>query len=96
MTDGTRTWWLHIGAILLATLGCYLLVWNGYFKADDFRLLGELRNLSFEDGVLSQRDHLLRLPLEATHWLRVKAFDVDPAPYYWTAIFQHALAGGVV
>lgn len=84
--------WLHALALGAAVVVCYFGLWNAYFTTDDFWMLGWVRHkASFAEAIWAQFGYSLRVLLDAMLYVRVRLFDLNPAPYYWISIAQHAI-----
>src|SRR3990172_9779130 len=81
---------LHAVALSAAILACYYGLWRASFTSDDFWMLGWVRQrATLGEAVWAQFGYSLRPLLDLNLWLRVRLFDLDPAPYYWISLLQH-------
>ncbi len=85
-----RSSWLHGLALATAVFIAYFGLWSAYFTSDDFWMLGWVRHRpDLGEGLFAQFGYSLRPLLDLNLWLRVRLFDLDPAPYYWISLLQH-------
>lgn len=92
-----RSSWLHGFALATAVFIAYFGLWRAYFTSDDFWMLGWVRHRpDLGDALFAQFGYSLRLLLDLNLWLRVRLFDLDPAPYYWISLFQHVVVTLIV
>ena len=88
---------VHALLITVSILVCYYGLWRAYFMSDDYWMLGWVRfQPSLVEAIQAQFGYGVRFLLDAVLWTRVRLFDLDAAPYYWSSLAQHVIAALVV
>lgn len=83
---------LHMLLLALSILVCFYGLWNAYFWADDYWMLGAVRHAhSFSEVIVAELGYGIRLVLDSILWLRTQLFGLAAAPYYWTSLCQHLI-----
>lgn len=87
----------HALLVSAAIVICYYGLWNAYFITDDYWMLGWVRHRStFAEAILAQSGYGVRFLLDALLWARVRLFDLNAPPYYWSSIAQHVIMALIV
>ncbi len=92
-----HNFFVHAFVIGAAILVGYYGLWRAYFFSDDYWMLGWVRHEpSFAHAILAQFGYGVRFLLDALLYTRVKLYDLDPAPYYWSSLVQHFIVALIV
>jgi hypothetical protein len=88
---------VQVLALSLSILICYYGLWNAYFASkDDFRWIGLIRRRNTIGEAILGLGNGARFLNCAMIWVKTRLFDLNPTPYFWSSLLQHAIVTYIV
>ncbi len=81
-----------LGILTLAVIVSYYGIWQAYFATrDDFNILGWIMRQPTLWDAMQGYGNGVRFLLFGVVWIRTQWFGLNPTPYFWSGLAQHAL-----
>lgn len=90
-TSRPRPYRWPLALSLILTVG-YFGVWNGYFQADDFWHLGQVRFQTLGHVWQTELGYSIRILLDVVLWLQIHLFQLDARLFLGLSLLQHIAA----